>query len=607
MAQRARRARRDRAQAAGARGRRPRARGDACRRRLDAKLDDQLREARARDRRGHRRAEGARPPCCRDRRPAPRPPRRSARATPARRAPTRARRSTQVVGRLEDRRRVRRRPTPRARRAARRRSSRASRVAVGALGLEGVVLEVHGKHAEVDVRGKRLRARAARPARDRRAAPTSGEGAASTSTCSRATGSLSELNVIGCTVDEALDAAREVPRRIDASPISRSVRIVHGHGTGQLRRAVAAFPQGASARGAVRGRAAEPGRRRRDDRGAEGLESRRMALFPQQFIDDLKQHADIVVVIQDYVSLKKTGATYKGLCPFHGEKTPSFHVNRDKGFFHCFGCGVGGDVFKFLELHEKVGFHRRGEAARAAVRHGAAGARAERRAAGRAPRSARRCSRCTRRRRRGSASSCASPAGARIRAQIADRGVSAATGEALGLGFAPPGRDGAEAGAARRRASRRRCCCAPACSCSATTERSIDRFRNRLMIPICRDTGSVIAFGGRALDADQQPKYLNSPETPIYSKSRTLYGLNLTQGGHPAERVRRAGRGLLRLRAGLSGRVPGRRGLVRHGADAAAGAAAAPVHGQGRAELRPGRGRPGRGGEIVRNAGGRRV
>ena len=81
-----------------------------------------------------------------------------------------------------------------------------------------------------------------------------------------------------------------------------------------------------------------------------------MALFPQQFIDDLKHHADIVAVIQDYVSLKKAGATYKGLCPFHGEKTPSFHVNRDKGFFYCFGCGVGGDVFKFLELHGKVGF-----------------------------------------------------------------------------------------------------------------------------------------------------------------------------------------------------------------------------------------------------------
>src|ERR1043165_8703752 len=81
-----------------------------------------------------------------------------------------------------------------------------------------------------------------------------------------------------------------------------------------------------------------------------------MALFPQSFLDDLKIHADIVVVIQDYVSLKKSGANYKGLCPFHNEKTPSFQVNRDKGFFHCFGCGAGGDVIKFLELHEKVGF-----------------------------------------------------------------------------------------------------------------------------------------------------------------------------------------------------------------------------------------------------------
>ena len=61
-------------------------------------------------------------------------------------------------------------------------------------------------------------------------------------------------------------------------------------------------------------------------------------------------------MVQEYVSLKKAGTSYKGLCPFHGEKTPSFHVNREKGFFHCFGCGVGGDVIKFVELHEKVGF-----------------------------------------------------------------------------------------------------------------------------------------------------------------------------------------------------------------------------------------------------------
>src|SRR4029450_1120115 len=81
-----------------------------------------------------------------------------------------------------------------------------------------------------------------------------------------------------------------------------------------------------------------------------------MTLFPQRFIDDLRLQANIVQVVQDYVPLKKAGTTYKGLCPFHSEKTPSFHVNPEKGFFHCFGCGLGGDVFKFLELHEKVAF-----------------------------------------------------------------------------------------------------------------------------------------------------------------------------------------------------------------------------------------------------------
>ena len=81
-----------------------------------------------------------------------------------------------------------------------------------------------------------------------------------------------------------------------------------------------------------------------------------MPLFPQSFIEDLRTQADIVAVVQDTVPLRRTGATYKGLCPFHGEKTPSFHVNRDRGFFHCFGCGVGGDVIKFVELRDRVAF-----------------------------------------------------------------------------------------------------------------------------------------------------------------------------------------------------------------------------------------------------------
>jgi len=252
-----------------------------------------------------------------------------------------------------------------------------------------------------------------------------------------------------------------------------------------------------------------------------------MALFPQQFIDDLKHQADIVVVIQDYVSLKKTGATYKGLCPFHGEKTPSFHVNRDKGFFHCFGCQAGGDVFKFLELHEKVGFadavkllaQRFGVAlpemeetdeqrANSAERetllkvHEAAAAFFRQQLAG--------------------------DAGGRIRRQIDARGITDATSQALGLGFAPNSRDALKTALLAQGFS-------PGVLLRAglVVQRDdgsvIDRFRNRLMIPISRDTGSVIAFGGRAVDADQQPKYLNSPETPIYSKGRTLYGLDLSK------------------------------------------------------------------------------
>ena len=81
-----------------------------------------------------------------------------------------------------------------------------------------------------------------------------------------------------------------------------------------------------------------------------------MGLFPQQFIEDLRAQANILTVIQEYVPLKRAGTSYKGNCPFHNEKTPSFHVHPDKGFFHCFGCHAGGDVFKFLELHEKVAF-----------------------------------------------------------------------------------------------------------------------------------------------------------------------------------------------------------------------------------------------------------
>ena len=252
-----------------------------------------------------------------------------------------------------------------------------------------------------------------------------------------------------------------------------------------------------------------------------------MALFPQTFIDDLKHHADIVVVIQDYVSLKKVGATYKGLCPFHGEKTPSFHVNRDKGFFHCFGCGVGGDVFKFLELHEKVGFQEAMK--QLAQRFGLTVPELEQNDEQRASTAEREgLLKVHEAAALWFREQLASPAAGRIRQQVASRGITDATGAALGLGFAPPTREGLKQALLKQGIPQ-----ALLLRAGLLVQRDdggvVDRFRNRLMIPICRDTGSVIAFGGRAVDADQQPKYLNSPETPIYSKGRTLYGLHLSK------------------------------------------------------------------------------
>jgi DNA primase len=261
-----------------------------------------------------------------------------------------------------------------------------------------------------------------------------------------------------------------------------------------------------------------------------------MGLFPQQFIDDLRAQANILTVVQEFVPLKRAGTSYKGNCPFHSEKTPSFNVHPDKGFFHCFGCGVGGDVIKFLELHEKVGFQdavrmlaqkvgmalpetentsdeaRRDSALREALLNAHEVAAQYFR------------------------EGLAAPAGGRARAQLAERGITPQTIDQLGLGYAPPARDGLKS-LLLAQGFNQPLLLQSGLVAQRESGEVVDRFRNRLMVPICRDIGSVIAFGGRQMDPDQGgPKYLNSPETPIYSKSRTLYGLNLTKGD-----VRKAG------------------------------------------------------------------
>jgi DNA primase len=252
-------------------------------------------------------------------------------------------------------------------------------------------------------------------------------------------------------------------------------------------------------------------------------------LFPQRFIDDLRLQANIVQVVQEYVPLRRAGTKYKGLCPFHSEKTPSFHVDPEKGFFHCFGCHAGGDVFKFVELQEKVGFQ---DAVRLlAQKFGVALPEPEAGDVDGSRHDVRLREELLKIHEVASAffrDALAGTAGARARQQLQDRDVTAKTIDQLGLGYAPPGRDGLRAALSQQGFST-----AVLVQSGLVVQRDggeiVDRFRNRLMVPICRDTGSAVAFGGRAMNPDQQPKYLNSPETPIYSKSRTLYGLNLTK------------------------------------------------------------------------------
>ncbi len=252
-----------------------------------------------------------------------------------------------------------------------------------------------------------------------------------------------------------------------------------------------------------------------------------MSLFPTSFIDDLKSQADIVQVVQERVPLRRSGTAWKGLCPFHGEKTPSFQVNGDKGFFHCFGCGVGGDVIKFVELFDKITFPEavRQLAARVGLSvpepedaKGDADGQRERDSLLKVHEVAAAWFR----------EQLATAAGAPARRQLQDRRLTAETVETIGAGYAPAARE-----ALKSRLLKEGFGLPLLLRSGLLVQRDagtvLDRFRNRLMIPIHRDNGAIVAFGGRAMEDGQQPKYLNSPETPIYVKGRTLYGLHLSK------------------------------------------------------------------------------
>lgn len=241
------------------------------------------------------------------------------------------------------------------------------------------------------------------------------------------------------------------------------------------------------------------------------------------FVEQLKSVVDIVTVVGEYVRLRKSSAyRYTGLCPFHSEKTPSFTVHVSKQFYHCFGCQAHGDVLKFVMEIEHVSFY---EALKSlSERFGV-------------PMPKRSQYADEESRRRGALfqmhelaqehfrSQLLSPAGETARGYLARRGVSAETAEQFGLGYSE------RSGRALVRLFEQRGFASDLIEESGlagkrTDGSFYDRFRNRLMFPIQNETGKVIAFGGRALAADDEPKYLNSPETPIYKKREVLYNLH---------------------------------------------------------------------------------
>ncbi|GAB4352736.1 MAG: DNA primase [Gammaproteobacteria bacterium] len=255
--------------------------------------------------------------------------------------------------------------------------------------------------------------------------------------------------------------------------------------------------------------------------------------IPREFLDDLLQRIDIVDVIDARVPLKKGGRDHKACCPFHQEKTPSFTVSGDKQFYHCFGCGAHGNAIDFVMEFDRLGFVD-------AVEELAqlAGLEIPREESGAASGSADRTlyellERVAERFRRALGEH---PARERAVAYLKRRGVDRETAERFRIGFAPPGWDFLTATVGRDSRDRNNLL---KLGLVVRNEkgREYDRFRNRILFPIRDRRGRVIAFGGRALEEDG-PKYLNSPESPVFHKGRELYGLyESIQAQHRPERL----------------------------------------------------------------------
>lgn len=254
-------------------------------------------------------------------------------------------------------------------------------------------------------------------------------------------------------------------------------------------------------------------------------------MIPAAIIDEIRNKAEIVRIISDYVQLKKRGKNYLGACPFHSEKDPSFTVSPDKQFFHCFGCQEGGNVFAFIMKIENIGF------AEAVAELGAkVGVAVPQFTGGGASKTDReQYYQVTQM----AAKYFQSQLDQTARDYLQQRGISAETSHFFGLGFAPTAWDNLFKHLVSRGVDPRAIEKTGLALPREGKNSYYDRFRSRLIFPVTDQRARVVAFGGRSLGSEE-PKYLNSPDTVIYQKGETLFGLGLTK-----DEIKKAGRAVM--------------------------------------------------------------
>ncbi|SMB93035.1 DNA primase [Thermanaeromonas toyohensis ToBE] len=262
-----------------------------------------------------------------------------------------------------------------------------------------------------------------------------------------------------------------------------------------------------------------------------------LAAFRENLIEEIKTRVDIIDLISEYVPLKRRGQNYVGLCPFHTEKTPSFTVSPSKQLFYCFGCGVGGDAFTFLMKREGLNFSE--ALTRLAERVGINLEEGEGAGIFKLRREKERLYQI------GALAArfyhlilLRHPTAAQAREYLQRRRVSLEAVRKFELGYAPDS-PRALVDYLKRHGFHPREIALAGLAASRAPEGSFDRFRRRLMFPVKDPAGKVIGFGGRALD-NSEPKYLNTPETPLFRKGHHLYGLHLAVAG-----IRRRGKAVV--------------------------------------------------------------